>query len=320
VTSVDRDDDADRFIVGTLDETGARDSIRTRNVVVASGVMHSPKVPPVSKTLPDWIRQLHAADYRSPAALPEGAVVVIGSGQSGCQISEDLVGAGRTVYLATSRVARVPRRHRGRDSLEWMRDMGMLDQTVGDLHDPEMEFAAQPQVSGVGSRGRTVSLQGLQRQGVRLMGRLLDVVDGVLTTDYGLPGHVAFADAFSSKFKLDVDAYVEANGIDAPRGSDDPLDVPAGPEVAEAGLTTLDLAAAGVSVVIWCTGFTAGFDWIRVPVVDDFGRPEHARGVSSVSGIYFRGFPWLHSRKSGIILGIDEDARYIAQAVVARLR
>jgi len=308
---------SDRFVVETLDRSGSRDSIRTGSVVVASGIMQSPKVPAISERFPDSIAQLHAADYRSSTDLPGGAVVVVGSGQSGCQIAEDLVAAGRTVYLSTSKVARAPRRYRGRDAVYWMRDIGLLDQQVKDLPDPQMQFAAQPQVSGVGHRGRAVSLQGMQRQGVHLMGRLSEVTDGVLTTDNGLTDHIDFADNFCVQFKQIVDTYIEKRGIEAAAPDEDPIDVPAGPEVAKAGLTTLDLGAAGVSTVIWCTGFTASFDWLQVPVTDDHGKPLHIRGVSSVPGIYFLGFPWLHTRKSGIIFGIDQDARHITEAITA---
>jgi len=247
-------------------------------------------------------------------------VVVIGSGQSGCQIVEDLVEAGRTVYLCTSRVARVPRRYRGSDVVDWMVDVGLMDQQVEDLADPVMQFAAQPQVSGVGPRGRTVSLQELQRQGVRLMGRLSDVTDGVLTTDDGLAGHIAFADGFSAELKQNIDVFVQGHGIDAPPAEVDPIDVAAGPGVAAAGLVSLDLAAEAVSTVVWCTGFDGDFSWLQVPATDADGRPVHVRGVSPVPGIYFLGFPWLHTRKSGIIHGVDEDARWVAEAIMARVR
>jgi putative flavoprotein involved in K+ transport len=310
----------DRFVVDTVDRDGVSESLTARNVVVASGGQATPKIPTISSRFPDSIVQLHAADYRSPEALPEGAVVVIGSGQSGCQIVEDLVEAGRTVYLCTSRVARVPRRYRGADVIDWMVDVGLMDQQVEDLADPVMQFAAQPQVSGVGPRGRTVSLQELQRQGVRLMGRLSDVTDGVLTTDNGLAGHIAFADGFSAELKQNIDAFVEGHGIDAPPAEVDPIDVAAGPGVAAAGLVSLDLAAESVSTVVWCTGFDGDFSWLRVPATDADGRPVHVRGVSPVPGIYFLGFPWLHTRKSGIILGVDEDARWVAEAIVARVR
>jgi putative flavoprotein involved in K+ transport len=306
------------FVIDTLDSVGHPDSLRTHNVVVASGMARSPRIPAVSERFPAAIDQLHASDYRSPRALADGAVVVIGSGQSGCQIVEDLLDADRTVYLCTSRVARVPRTYRGRDVIEWMRSVGLMNQRVADLADPAMQFAAQPQVSGVGPRGHTVSLQGLSGRGVRLMGRLSDVSDGVLVTDDGLADHIAFADGFSAEFKRNIDAYIDATGSDAPPPGDDAEDLPASPEVAAAGLTRLDLAGAGVSTVIWCTGFTADFDWLTVPATDDSGRPIHERGVSPVPGVYFLGFPWLHTRKSGIILGIEEDARHVAEAIAAR--
>lgn len=310
---------SDSFLVDTVDRSGARESLRARNVVVASGLMESPKVPPIAAQFPDSLEQIHAAAYRSAAALREGAVIVIGSGQSGCQIAEDLAAAGRQVYLCTSRVGRLPRRYRGRDGLEWMTALGLFDTRVGDLQDPSMRFAAQPQVSGVGPRGRTVSLQGMYRQGVKLLGRLVDVTEGVLSTDASLAENIAFADDFSASFQRDVDALIALEGIDAPPPTDDLDDAPAGPEVAGAGLVSLDLEAAGVSTVVWCTGFTAHFEWLQLPVIDDRGVPVHTRGISPVPGIYFLGFPWLHTRKSGIIFGIDEDARHIAEAIATGL-
>jgi putative flavoprotein involved in K+ transport len=305
------------FVIETVDQAGAREAIRARNIVVASGMMRAPKIPAIRERFPDRISQLHSSDYRSAATLPEGAVVVIGSGQSGCQIAEDLAAAGRAVYLCTSKVARVPRRYRGRDALAWMEDLGMWDERSEDLPDPQMRYAPQPQVSGVGRRGRTVSLQALQLQGIALMGHLSDVAEGVLTTDHGLAEHIAFADEFSAEFKAHIDAYIEENGLDVQAADHDPIDAAAGPEVAGRGMTTLDLGDASVSTVIWCTGFTTSLDWLRVPVLDEDGHPLHDRGVSPVPGIYFLGFPWLHTRKSGIIYGIDEDAAHVAEAITS---
>lgn len=150
------------------------------------------------------------------------------------------------------------------------------------------------------------------------MGRLNAVDDGVLTTDDSLADHVAFADDRSAEFNRRVDEWISANGIEARPIEEDPNDEPAGQDVIEAGITALDLVTAGVGSVIWCTGFTADFDWIHLPVMNENGRPSHQRGISSVPGIYFLGFPWLHSRKSGIIHGINEDARFIAEAIAAR--
>jgi putative flavoprotein involved in K+ transport len=150
------------------------------------------------------------------------------------------------------------------------------------------------------------------------MGRLSDVDDGVLKTDDSLADHVSFADERSMELTSTIEDWIASNGVNAQPIDHDPNDEPAGPEVAEAGLTELDLVEAGVASVIWCTGFTAEFDWIHEDVTDENGQPIHKRGVSPVPGIYFLGFPWLHSRKSGIIHGINEDARFIAEAIAAR--
>jgi len=316
VTGVDPDGDG--FRVTYQNGAGATAAIAARNVVVASGMMQAPKIPGVREQFPDTILQIHASDYRSPEALPPGAVVVVGSAQSGCQICEDLIHAGRDVYLCTSKVARIRRRYRQRDILEWFEDVGLFDVAVDDLPDPAMEFAAQPQVSGVGRYGGTLSLQSMAQEGVRLMGRLSDVTDGVLKTDDSLSEHVAFADATSSEITAMIEEWIVANGVSVEPIEDDPNDEPAGPEVGEAGITELDLMKAGVGSVVWCTGFTAEFGWIGAQVTDERGRPIHQRGISPVPGIYFLGFPWLHSRKSGIIHGIDEDAQFIAEAIAER--
>ena len=318
VTVIGVDANGDGFRVTYEDAAGKVDTVTAANVVVASGAMQAPKIPGIRERFPQPLLQLHASEYRSPDSLPPGAVVVVGSGQSGCQISEDLIHAGRDVYLCTSKVGRLRRRYRQRDVFEWGEDMGFWNVAVEELPDPAMEFAAQPQVSGVGRYGGTLSLQSMARGGVHLMGRLSDVEDGVLTTDDSLAEHIAFADQRSAEFTRMIEDWISSNGISVEPIEDDPNDEPAGPEVAESGITELDLMEAGVGSVIWCTGFTADFGWIHARVTDEHGRPIHKRGVSPVPGIFFLGFPWLHSRKSGIIHGVDEDARFIAEAIAAR--
>ncbi len=316
VTRVDISGDG--FLVEYTGPSGVVNGVSARNVVIASGMMNTPKIPAVREKFPDTLVQLHTSDYRSPASLPPGAVVVIGAGQSGCQICMDLVAAGRTVYLCTSKVGRVRRRYRQRDILDWAEDIGFWDVTVDGLPDPAMQFAAQPQVSGVGRYGSTLSLQSMSREGVRLMGRLADVRDGVLVTDNSLADNIAFADEVSAEFTGMIDGWIAEHGYRAEPVEHDPDDEPAGPEVAESGITELDLEQADVRSIIWCTGFSADFSWIHAPVTDASGRPRHTRGVSPIPGIYFLGFPWLHSRKSGILHGIDEDARFVMQAITDR--
>ncbi len=316
VTGVEAD--GDRFLVTFEDDADSVGTVTADNIVVASGMMQAPKIPTIRERFPESILQLHASDYRSPEKLPQGAIVIIGAGQSGCQISMDLIRADREVYLCTSKVARVRRRYRQRDVVDWWEDMGFWDVRVEELADPAIQFAAQPQVSGVGRFGSTLSLQSMARDGVNLMGRLSDVEDGVLKTDDSLAAHIRFADERSAEFTKMIEYWIAANGVDADPIEEDPNDEPAGPEVAASGITELDLERAGIGSVIWCTGFTADFDWLDSRVTNENGRPVHSRGISPVPGIFFLGFPWLTSRKSGIIHGIDEDARIVVEAIAAR--
>ncbi len=317
VTVVESAKDGDGFIVHTDDPELS--TLETRAVVVASGAMQTPNVPSFKAEIPGTIRQLHTANYRSADELPSGAVVVVGGGQSGCQIVEDLMAAGRSVYLCTSKVARLPRRYRGREILEWWVDMGFLDVAVEELEDPAIQYATQPQISGLGRYGHTVSLQQLEQDGARLMGRSIGVEDGVLVTDDRLAEYIAFADERSAKFKQEIDDYLARAGIEPPPLESDPADEPAASSAGRDAPTRLDLREAEVSTIIWCTGFTADFGWIRLPVLDGDGLPLHERGVTSVPGVYFLGFPWLHSRKSGIVLGIKEDAEHIASSIARHL-
>jgi putative flavoprotein involved in K+ transport len=319
VTMVGHVDAAGTFVVSGTASGGGPVSWKARSVVVASGMQREPRPPGFGRELPPGMAQLHSAQYRAPEFLPPGAVVVVGSAQSGCQIAENLLAAGRTVYLCASRVARVPRRHRGRDITEWWLDAGFWDQTVADLEDPAMRLAPQPQVSGVGRRGHTVSLQQLARDGALLLGRALGVNEGRLELDSRLGAYVRFADERSAKMKQDIDAAILRAAGTLAADEDDPADVPA-PELYDvSGPAELDLRAAGVGAIIWCTGFTAEFGWLRLPVLDARGAPVHEGGVSPVPGLYFLGFPWLRKRKSGIIFGIAEDAARIAEAVKQHL-
>jgi putative flavoprotein involved in K+ transport len=306
------------FAVGGVDRVGERFEMQAKAVVVASGILNKPNIPAMRDDMPDGILQLHAAQYRSPQDLPAGAVVVVGTGQSGCQIAEDLLEAGRRVFLSASRVGRIPRRYRGRDIMEWMVDTGFWDVTIEELEDPAMTKVAQPQISGVGQYGHTVSLQQLAGDGAVLMGRLVEVADGVIVTDGRLADYVAFADEFSEGFKAEIERFIERTAVEVAPVEEDPADLTqVGP--IPGSVEILDLEAAEVGTVIWCTGFTADFGWLHLPVLDESGRPLHRRGVTSVPGLYFLGFPWLHSRKSGVINGLEEDAGFVAGSIDALL-
>jgi putative flavoprotein involved in K+ transport len=319
VVAVERAEDEEHFIVNTRTDEQVEESVLSRSIVIASGVQRTPKFPAIRSRMPANITQLHTANYRSALVLPPGAIVVVGSGQSGCQIAEDLLSAGRTVYLCTSKVGRAPRRYRGRELLEWWIDMKHLDVTLASLEDKSISRAAQPQISGLGRYGHTVSLQQLARQGVVILGRLLDVDADTLVLSDEAATNVRFADEFSQRLKDGIDAYLEKTGITPPPLEDDPADAPDPQAECVSPLQRLNLVEAKVSTVVWATGFTGDFSWLHLPVIDADGKPIHQQGISPVRGLYFVGFPWLISRKSGIIYGIEADARHIADAIAKQL-
>lgn len=312
VHSLEPGEGSTRFRVRLQADGQAMEDVGARSVVVAAGGQRKPKIPSLSECLPDRIFQLHTADYRNPQAIPAGAVVIVGCGQSGVQIAEELLAAGRKVFLCTSKVPRTPRRYRGRDILEWLAEIRFFDVTYDSLQDKSIAQMTQPQVSGMGRFGHTVSLQYLHKQGAVILGRLLDAQYGSLLLGDDAAVNVHFADAFSERIKDQVEQYLMAQGLPLPPLEEDPADQPDPLARCASGQRSLDLGEEGVSTLIWATGFKGDFGWIHLPVLDDNGEPVHRRGVSAVEGLYFLGFPWLHSRKSGIIYGIAEDAEYLA--------
>ena len=313
VTSVTADGKGG-FVVMIGDDDEA---IRTRSIVVASGMANTRKRPAAAEAIDRRIEVLTTGMYRRPSQLPPGAVLVVGSAQSGCQIAEDLLDAGREVFLATGRVGRAPRRLRGRDTLAWLAESGWMTQRPADLPDPAMMRAAQPQISGVGDRGHTVSLQWLARRGVTLLGHF-ESADGTrLRFGDDLAQHLRFGDEGAAKMRQHVDEYIARRGIAAPPSEPDPADAPA-----EAGNfqapTELDLMDRGVGTVIFSTGFGADYSWLRLPNVVADGSIAHQEGRGALDGVWFVGLLWMRMRSSGIILGAMADSAHIAAQVVAR--
>jgi putative flavoprotein involved in K+ transport len=309
------------FVVSADGDGGGSETIEieTRNVIVASGVQRVPKIPAIANDLRAGIRQLHSADYRRPGDLPTGAVLVVGTAQSGVQIAEDLLDAGRTVHLCTSAVARFRRRYRGRDAMEWFLDAGFYDVTVAGLPDPRVRYAKQPSISGVGRFGHTVSLQSLAERGAILLGRPTAIEGDRLLLDDTVGANIAFADARSADFNVELEKASRASGTEPPELEPDPADVPHPDPMSVPSPRELDLDSAGIGAVVWATGFGGDLAYLRLPVFDPDGVPAHERGVTTVPGIYFLGIPWLSTRKSGIILGADEDGAFMADRIADRL-
>lgn len=316
VTRVGPSDGEGRYLVVGETSDGEEVSYETDSVVVASGILQSPRLPALSSEIPDHVVQLHTGSYRSADGLADGAVLVVGGGQSGAQIVEDLRLAGREVYFSISKAPRLPRRYRGRDFMDWWLEMGLWDVATDDVDDPAVLTTTNPLVSGVGPLGHTVSFQQLARDGVHLMGRLEDVAGDEIVTDDKVIEYIRDADAKSEALRDKIDMFVEERGLSAPRPDPDPADRPFAEGEHLDYSTRLDLVEAGVGTIIWCTGFTADFSWIDLPVTEENGRPVHHNGEASVPGIYFIGFPWLSKRKSGVVLGIDEDSRHISELIL----
>jgi len=286
-----------------------------RKLVVASGAMSQPRIPALSSTFPPDIRQYHASQYRNPSQLPEGAVLVVGSGQTGLQITEDLLTSGRTVFLATSAVGRVPRRYRGKDIVHWLLAIGFMDLKTSEATDPALFRMRQPQVSGVGPRGHSHSLQSLARDGAVILGRF-DRVEGTSARfRNNAAEYVRFGDQISLMIKTQIDAFIEKNGLDTDPPGSDPADDPDPEAACVSPVTALDLSQKNVRAVIWSTGFEADYSYLKLPVLQDDGAPRQCDGVSDVPGVFFIGMPWVRKRKSGLIMGVAEDAEAIAAAI-----
>ena len=288
-----------------------------RAVVVAGGGQRCPVIPGLASCLPADLHQSDAGHYRSPDALPPGAVLVVGSGQSGAQIADELATAGRDVLLATSRVPRVPRRYRGRDTHEWAVELGLYDQPTDAVTDPAEFREPHPMLSGAHG-GHTISYQQLARDGVRLLGRFVGADGQLLRFGPDLPQNIQYADQRAAQFRRKVDEYVARAGIVVPPPGTDPAERPQSwpadfPE-------TLNAQAESIATVLWCTGFGPDTSWLQVPVLTPDGSPAHTRGITAFPGLYVAGYPWLSNRGSGILYGVAADAARVAQHIAADAR
>jgi putative flavoprotein involved in K+ transport len=305
VTEVTRLESGQGYWVKTSDEI-----YQARNVVMATGQFQKGKIPAFSANIPADILQLHSGQYRNLDQLPQGAVLVVGSAQSGTQIAEEIYQSGRTVYLCVCSAPRVPRRYRGRDIFSWLSDTGFTERTVDKLPSPKAKFAGNPHLSGKGG-GRTINLHLFARDGVRLLGRILTAEEGKIKLAADLKENLAKADKAEADITAMIDQYIEKNGINAP-GEVLP-EYQDGYGIEE--ITELDLRAAGINTIIWAVGYNFDYSLVKLPVTDADGYPIHQRGVTQFPGLYFIGLSWLHKHKSALLLGVGEDADYIASYI-----
>jgi len=280
-------------------------------VIVASGGYHTPIIPRLAERLPAGIQQIHSEQYRNPQALPAGNVLVVGSGQSGAQIAEDLHLAGRKVYLAVGDAPRCARFYRGKDVVDWLAQMGYYEIGV-DTH-PLREGVRDNTNHYVTGRdgGRDIDLRSFAREGMELYGRLEGLQGTRLQFASNLGESLDSADAVYNRINASIDKYIEQHSIDAPTGA---CYQPSWTPAQERG--ELDLESEGITSIIWCIGFSPDFSWVDAPVFNGRGHPGHQRGITAQPGLYFLGLPWLYTWGSGRFSGVARDAEFLVQHIV----
>jgi putative flavoprotein involved in K+ transport len=308
VKSVSRNQGRSGFRVIT--STG---EIEANNIVAATGPFQKPLIPNIIPDDPAII-QIHSNEYRNPAQLPEGAVLVIGAGSSGGQIADELMRVGRTVYLSVGPHERPPRAYRGRDFCWWLGVLGKWDL---ETKTPGTEHVT---ISVSGARGgHTVDFRHLAAQGMQLVGSTSSCRDGKLLFAEDLSDNISGGDASYNALLDEADAYIERFGLDLPEEPEARKVTPDADCISNPTLE-LDLKHAGVTSIIWATGYTADYDWLKVNAFDEIGKPKHQRGVSSEPGVFFLGLPWQSRRGSAFIWGVWHDAKFLADRIVTQRR
>ena len=282
--------------------------IEANSVVAATGPFQRPVIPAVVPEAAN-ITQLHSNAYRNPQQLPEGAALVVGAGSSGAQIADELMRAGKSVYLSVGVHDRPPRSYRGRDFVWWLGVLGKWDAAA---QEPGMEHVPIA-VSGA-QGGKTVDFRRLAAQGITLVGRTESFRDGQLCFSADLANSLALGDANTLSVLDEADAYIARNGLDFPE-EPKAREFGADPQCVTEPILELDLAEAGITSIIWATGFTVDYSWLKVDAFDAEGKPRHNRGVSTEPGVYFLGLPWQSRRGSSFIWGVWHDARFVADQI-----
>ncbi len=283
---------------------------RAAQVVIATGGYQTPFVPRQAERLPASIVQIHSCAYRNPEQLPGGAVLVVGTGQSGCQIAEDLHLAGRKVHLCVGSAPRSPRVYRGREVTDWLTDSGYYDIPL-DKH-PQGESVREKTNHYLTGRdgGREIDLRRFALEGMQLYGRFKDIEGTRFSFETDLTENLDAADRSYNNIRASIDQYIATVGIDAP------LEAAYIPPWAPASEPAdLDLVEAGISAVVWCIGFGTNYRWLDAPVFDGANRPIHKRGITGVPGLYFLGLPWQNTWGSGRFADVGKDADYLFEKI-----
>jgi len=282
--------------------------IEANSVVAATGPFQRPVMPAV---VPEdvGITQIHSNAYRNPDQLAEGAVLVVGAGSSGGQIADELLRAGKRVYLSVGPHDRPPRSYRGRDFVWWLGVLGKWDATA---LEPGTEHVTIS-VSGAHG-GNTVNFRRLAAQGMTLVGRTESFKDGVMHFAMDLADNLAQGDANYLSVLDEADAYIARNGLDLAE-EPEARKIEPDPQCVTDPILELNLTEAGITSIVWATGFAVDYSWLKVDAFDEEGKPKHQRGISAEPGVYFLGLPWQSRRGSSFIWGVWHDARFLVDHI-----
>ena len=284
------------------------------NVVLSTGAFGNYKVPKISSNINQNIFQIHSAEYKNFNQLPSGGVMVVGSGQSGAQIAEDLLINGMDVSLALSKCGRRLRSYRGKDSSWWNYKMGLFDKTVDDVPF-ENRWKCSPHTSGANG-GHEINLIDLSEKGLNLFGSVKDSKDNQLIFNDNLIENLKFSDDYALNWAKNVDEFIKNNNLDAPYekiSEDIRLKSFENPKSLELNIMPK------IRSIIWATGFKYNYDWIDLNITNERGFPVHKRGVTNYDGFYFMGLQWMHTSKSAQFIGVGEDAEFIVNKISSRI-
>ena len=304
VLSLSQNPNTHTFTIVTTQQT-----YTAKQVIIASGSYHQPRILNMAKAMPAHIAHVHSQDYKNPQQLPEGEVMVVGTGQSGAQIAEDLHLAGRKVHLCVGHAPRVNRRYRGKDVVNWLDEMGYYNTTL-QTH-PDGQNAVHSTNHYVTGRdgGRDLNLRIFAEQGMQLYGPLKNATNEYLYFTDELAKNLDYADEVAKRITTSIEKYIQDNNIKAPK--DDNINSQYTPPT----ITQLALANTRIHSVVWATGFNMRFDWVQLPIFKTNGYPKQNRGVTNIPGCYFLGLNWMHTWGSGRFYQVGRDAEYLAEII-----
>jgi len=289
------------------------ETLLTRSVIVASGAFQQPTGPPEAG-LPSGLLSMHTSAYRRPGQLPAGNVLVVGSGQSGCEIAQELLDDGRGVHVAVGRCPWFPRRYRGVELIRWLVDVGLMDETIDTLPNPRARLAGNVTVSGARGGVDTSPLV-IEAAGATLHGHLQEIAGDQAIFEDDLDENIARSLEWERDLRARCDSYARDVGLDLPEHSPQPEG-----RATSSAATELHLEEAGIGTVLWANGYRPAFGWVELPIFDELGFPRACRGITDVPGLAFVGLPWLYKRRSPLLLGVGADAEHITGVIANQIR